>query len=97
MDKGKIYEIVWDNDCFDCDDICDKHNLTSVTGNNRTEEKNCFSKDANNSTLNDPTFYVTWFGTDKNKRQLKTANLAMSKFKHYSIGSLAKSVKNLFS
>jgi hypothetical protein len=44
----------------------------------------------------DPKFYITWFGTDKNKRQFKTANLAMSKFKQYSIGSLYKSVKDIF-
>ena len=28
------------------------------------------------------------FGTDKDNRQLKSSNMAFSKFKHYSIGNL---------
>ena len=48
------------------------------------EDKNC-----------DPKFYITWFGTDKKGNQLKTSNLAMSKFQKYSISSLYSSVKNI--
>ena len=50
----------------------------------------------NSSFKCDPKFYITWFGTDKNNRQFKTSNLAMSKFKQYSIGTLYKSIKDIF-
>lgn len=48
------------------------------------------------SLICDPKFYITWFGTDANKRQLKSSNLAMSKFKQYSIGSLYESAISVF-
>ena len=102
MEKGKIYEIVWDNGCFDCSDSCEENIIANSIYNNTITQTydNCYEKNAcnsNNQTNScDPKFYVTWFGTDKNKRQLKTAGLAMTKFKHYSIGSLYSSVKEIF-
>ena len=60
---------------------------------------NCYENDMNNCEKNnacDPKFYITWFGTDKNGNQLKSANLALSKFKQYSINSLYDSFKNIF-
>ena len=45
----------------------------------------------------DPKFYITWFGTDKNGNQLKSSNLALSKFKKYSVDALISSVKDIFS
>ena len=62
------------------------------------EYENCYEdqmKNCNNGKC-DPKFYITWFGTDKDKRQLKTAGLAMTKFKHYSVGSLYSSIKGIF-
>ena len=58
--------------------------------------QNCYESSKNNCSGNkcDPKFYITWFGTDKNGNQLKTSNLAMSKFKQYSISSLYSSVKD---
>ncbi len=44
----------------------------------------------------DPKFYITWFGTDKKKRQLQCSALAMSKFKKYSTSSLYKSIIDVF-
>ena len=102
MEKGKIYDIVWDNGCIDCDDSC-KNDLVSVSAFNSSftqTYENCYETEAcvtNNGVNNcDPKFYITWFGTDKDKRQLKTAGLAMTKFKHYSVSSLYSSIKDIF-
>ena len=133
MDQGKIYEMVWDNGCFDCDkkncvkdifsssvfdssinqtysnckvDINGKENGKDVIEINNNQNNN--NKNGNDTTQIDneelsenkpePKFYITWFGTDKNKRQLKTAGLAMTKFKPYiSSGSFYSSINGLFS
>ena len=101
MEKGKIYDIVWDNGCFDCDNSCQEGIIsTSVFNSSETQTyDNCYETEActiNNDASNcDPKFYITWFGTDKKGNQLKTSNLAMSKFKKYSISSLYSSVKNV--
>ena len=102
MDKGKIYDIVWDNGCFDCDDSCHQ-GIVSTSAFNETitqTYENCYETETcvtNNGVNNcDPKFYITWFGTDKDKRQLKTAGLAMTKFKHYSVSSLYSSIKDVF-
>ena len=59
--------------------------------------QNCYeTKDNCNNNKCDPKIYITWFGTDKNGNQLKSSNLALSKFKKYSISSLYNSVKNMF-
>jgi hypothetical protein len=42
----------------------------------------------------DPSFYITWFGTDKNGKSFKSSNMSMSRFRQYSIGSLYNSVKS---
>ena len=107
MEEGRIYEIVWDNGCFDCSKSCEENIISNSIYNNSIIHtyNNCYETEAcsNNKTNTspsssncDPKFYITWFGTDKNKRQLKTAGLAMTKFKHYSIVSLYSSVKGLF-
>ena len=101
MEKGKIYELVWDNGCFTCgEDKCQK-NLVSkdIKDENKTMSyENCFEKcDKENKNKNlEPKFYITWFGSDKNKRQLKTAGLAMTKFKPYISESFKTSIKDLF-
>lgn len=69
--------------------------MAKVTYNNCKNEVQCLPND-DTSFGCDPKFYITWFGTDANKRQLKTSNLAMSKFKQYSIGSLYNSAKGVF-
>ena len=121
MELGNIYEIVWDNGCFDCDQKnCVKNILSSSVFDplvNQTYDnckvdinKNGNQNEDNNVKVNqidheegsenvlEPKFYITWFGTDKNKRQLKTAGLAMTKFKPYiSSGSFYSSIKGLFS
>lgn len=113
MEEGNIYEIVWDNDCFNCDkkNCMELQGISIFNSSDSLDYKNCFEEEINcfggsNSTdtnealeLNscEPKFYVTWFGTDKNKRQLKTSGMAMSKFKHYSIKSLYSSIQGLFS
>ena len=102
MEEGNIYDIVWDNGCFDCDNSC-QEGIISTSAFNLSETQtynNCYETEAcivNNDVSNcDPKFYVTWFGTDKDKRQLKTAGLAMTKFKHYSVSSLYSSIKGVF-
>ena len=124
MEEGKIYEIVWDNGCFECSqDNCITNIVQSVEDpqenrtyeNCRTEGKNEGINENENENTSDnigngnapenkeknnnfsPKFYITWFGTDKNKRQLKTAGLAMTKFKPYISDSFYSSVKGLFS
>ena len=103
VEEGKIYDVVWDNGCFDCDNC--QNNLQSISILNISNsqsydncyEPNCIDNNKiSNNSLCEPKFYITWFGTDKDKRQLKTAGLAMSKFKHYSISSLYSSVKKIF-
>ena len=107
---GKITDIVWDNGCFDCNEtLCDKSNVTSINpqkSNDTVKFENCVLENLGEScpkevtegnyTACEPKFYVTWFGSDVNGRQMKSSNLAMSKFKQYSIGSLVSSVKNIF-
>ena len=128
MEKGKIYEIVWDNGCFLCEkEKCIKNIISnSVIDNSEKIYENCIIDedimDANDNVEKEPKdekdpkdpkeetkpienkkenfepkFYITWFGTDKDKRQLKTAGLAMTKFKPYISGSFYSSVKKLFS
>ena len=44
MEEGKIYEIVWDNGCFDCKDNC-KEGLSSENVFNSTIKQtynNCY-------------------------------------------------------
>ena len=102
VDEGKIYDIVWDNQCTTCksSNLCYKEeNITSIFNSTITANyENCKLNitECSKKGSCEPKFYITWFGTDKNKRQLKSANLAMSKFKKYSISSLYKSLKNLF-
>ena len=101
--EGKIYDLVWDNDCFDCikncetniksyDDEIFKNKTMTYDNCYEPDIKSCIEKDSKKC---DPKFYITWFGTDKNGNQLKTSNLAMSKFTKYSISSLYSSVKNI--
>ena len=102
MEEGNIYDLVWDNGCFDCDDSCQEGIISSSAFNSSITQTydNCYETEActiSSEVSNcDPKFYVTWFGTDKDKRQLKTAGLAMTKFKHYSVGSLYSSIKDVF-
>jgi hypothetical protein len=102
MEEGKIYDIVWDNGCFDCDENCKKEIVSESVFNSSITQtyENCYEKDicvpSDGVSNCDPKFYITWFGTDKDKRQLKTAGLAMTKFKHYSVSSLYSSIKGLF-
>ena len=51
--------------------------------------ENCYENDMSKCGNNncDPKFYITWFGTDAKKNQLKSSNLALSKFKKYSYKS----------
>ena len=127
MEQGKIYEMVWDNGCFDCDekncvkdilsgsvfdplinqtysnckvDINDnkKSDDNEIIVQNGNEKSQELDKEENSENKLEPKFYITWFGTDKNKRQLKTAGLAMTKFKPYiTSGSFYSSIKGLFS
>ena len=103
MKEGKIYDIVWDNSCSGCKkDQCRSFKSNSIYNeSNSIEIKNCFlennkCEDNSESTLCDPKFYITWFGTDKNKRQLQSSSLAMSKFKRYSTSSLYNSILDIF-
>ena len=98
MEEGKIYEIVWDNDCFDCEDNCQEDLETKNVFDDKETLKynNCYEIEREKPGNWEPKFYITWFGTDKDKRQLKTAGLAMTKFKHYSSGTLYSSIKELF-
>ena len=102
MEEGKIYDVVWDNGCFDCNDNeCNDLVSSSVFNSTITQSyKNCQETESCTSTEEqnscDPKFYITWFGTDKDKRQLKTAGLAMTKFQHYSVSSLYSSIKDVF-
>ena len=102
MEEGNIYDLVWDNGCFDCDDSCQEGIISSSAFNSSITQTydNCYETEActiSSEVSNcDPKFYVTWFGADKDKRQLKTAGLAMTKFKHYSVSSLYSSIKGLF-
>ena len=101
--EGKIYEVVWDQSCNGCKKAqCKEFQTNSIF--NVSEKgfiKNCFSQfnDCNKekSSINcDPKFYITWFGTDKKNRQLKSSALAMSKFKRYSTSSLYYSILDIF-
>jgi hypothetical protein len=101
MEEGNIYDIVWDNGCFDCDNNCQTNIISQSAFNSSITQtyENCYeNEECNSNEISncDPKFYITWFGTDKDKRQLKTAGLAMTKFKHYSVSSLYSSIKDIF-
>jgi hypothetical protein len=103
VDNGNITDVLWDNDCFSC--LTDATCITTLLPyNNDTNliktEKNCKSTEfcTNNSEglVCDPKFYITWFGTDANGKQLKSSNLSMSRFRQYAVGSLYNSAKDAF-
>ena len=104
VDGGNITDIVWDNDCFNCltSDTC--YSNSNVTFLNDTSiiatDKNCKMNVCANTQIAsfqcDPKFYVTWFGTDKNGKQMKSSNLSMSRFRQYAVGSLYNSAKDAF-
>ena len=101
MEKGKIYEIVWDNGCFTCnDDKCQKNLVSKSIVNDKDilRYENCFETKDNKieKKILEPKFYITWFGSDKDKRQLKTSGLAMTKFEPYISDSFKTSIKDLF-
>jgi hypothetical protein len=53
--------------------------------------------DDQNTVFNcDPKFYITWFGTDADGKQLKSSNLSMSRFRQYAVGSLYNSARDAF-
>jgi hypothetical protein len=52
--------------------------------------------DKNNIFNCDPKFYITWFGTDVDKKPLKSSNLSMSRFRQYAVGALYNSAKDAF-
>ena len=73
----------------------------NITNSSKTMTyQNCYDSEIDkckeDNTLCDPKFYITWFGTDKNGKQLKSSNLAMSKFKQYSISALYTAVRDIF-
>jgi hypothetical protein len=104
MNKGNITEVVWDNDCFSCltsDKCYTNENLTYLNDTSiKVTEKNCKQELCQNTREGsfqcDPKFYVTWFGTDVNGKQLKSSNLSMSRFRQYAVGSLYNSAKDAF-
>ena len=103
MKEGKIYDIVWDSSCSGCKKRNCKifESFSIVNNSHKFDLKNCFFEnnkcsDDPSSTICDPKFYITWFGTDKKKRQLQTSSLAMSKFKRYSTSSLFNSILDIF-
>lgn len=102
--EGKVTDLVWDNQCYACETngLCvDSLTVLNITNETITSPyTNCKTEICETGTEAelkcDPKFYITWFGTDADKRQLKSSNLAMSKFKQYSIGSLYNSAKDIF-
>ena len=56
----------------------------------------CNINDATSAFTCDPKFYITWFGTDADGKQLKSSNLSMSRFRQYAVGSLYNSAKDAF-
>lgn len=97
LKEGKITDIVWDNQCYACESkLCmsDLEAKNLYTGE-QTKYSNCRGKEIKKEFFgNDPRFYVTWFGTDKAGRQLKSSNMAMSKFKNYDVTSLGDALKD---
>ena len=92
INKGYITEIFWDHQCYGCDNSkCLSITSNYINSNETIEYKNC--KETYEDDSDDPKFYITWFGTDKHKRQMKSSNLAISKFKQYSVKDLYESVK----
>lgn len=63
-------------------------------------EKNCkypkFCANDASGLQCDPKFYITWFGTDADGKQLKSSNMAMSRFRQYAVGSLYNSARDAF-
>ena len=104
VNKGNITDVVWDNDCYSCltSDKCYSNDQVTYLNDTKIKavDKNCkqdlcvVSKDTVFQC--DPKFYVTWFGTDVNGKQLKSSNLSMSRFRQYAVGSLYNSAKDAF-
>lgn len=91
-----------DNDCSSCQyEGCQKDKINSITNTTLIyDASNCSAGLCDTTKSNvfkcDPKFYLTWFGTDKDKKQLKSSNLSMSRFRQYSIGSLYNSARDIF-
>ena len=97
INEGKIYDMVWDNNCFSCDENnCEKNIIAkSIFNDNSTQiYENCFQKCKNVDKKNkikkkfNPKFYITWVGSDKDKKQLKSYEKFKKKLKsHHSQSS----------
>merc|ERR1711957_490359 len=102
VDEGKITGVVWDDDCSGCNyEGCYNHKVKSITNSSLTYDSSACKaplcgKGKDEVFKCDPKFYLTWFGTDKDKKQMKSSNLAMSRFRAYSIGSLYSSARDVF-
>ena len=71
VEKGIIYDIVWDNNCYGCKKSeCEEYESTSYFNESKIKNfENCFKICSGKNSFDcDPQFYVTWFGTDKDKR-----------------------------
>ncbi len=99
---GKNLIILRDNDCSSCYyEGCQTNTIKSLLNSTQFyESSNCKAAlcqtDKDNVFNCDPKFYITWFGTDKDKKQMKSSNLSMSRFRQYSIGSLYSSARDVF-
>ena len=94
LEDGKVTSVEWDNDCFDCTDLCMTTQITD-----KITEKNCRTKaeecTGGLSSYNcDPKIYVTFIGTDSNGNHMVSAGLRISRFRQYSISQMYTSAKN---
>ncbi len=71
-------------------------NDTTIVATERNCKQAACTLDIDNVFKCDPKFYITWFGTDADGKQLKSSNLSMSRFRQYAVGSLYNSAKDAF-
>eukprot|EP00357_Protocruzia_adherens_P018728 CAMPEP_0115010520 /NCGR_PEP_ID=MMETSP0216-20121206/23365_1 /TAXON_ID=223996 /ORGANISM="Protocruzia adherens, Strain Boccale" /LENGTH=218 /DNA_ID=CAMNT_0002378751 /DNA_START=519 /DNA_END=1175 /DNA_ORIENTATION=+ len=98
VDNGKIEEIYWDNDCYNCTTSAGCESVASVSC---CIDKVCYANVERNKCRTDnfkcdPKVYVTWVGTDANGDRLTSAGLAMSRFTDFAVTDMYSSAEGVY-
>jgi hypothetical protein len=102
MKEGNVSAYQWGNICDGCgtgSTVCFKESVTTVLFDGSTgayEQSNCFINKCTSSTYTtcDPRIFVTWSGTDSDKKYLLSYGKALKMFKDQSITTLWSSMND---
>jgi len=104
LKEGYISKYQWNNSCLGCGGSsnstkCTKEKTVTNLDENKYDgiynQDNCYVKkcDAPSSSNCDPRIFVTWSGTDVDKKYLTSAGMGMTFWADQDVGSLWKSME----